>query len=334
MKICLVGDFSDNLDEGFKNTSHYLAKTLEDHHTVVRLNVKQVRSAAFWRDALRARPDIIHTIAQPTDQSLLLTRMLRARWPRARTVVSALRAERYFQGGAVGLRRRALLQALRPDLVLAQSAGAEALFRRSGCVTVQLPNGVDLHRFVPASPERKRELRAKYGIAPDRPAVLHVGHLEAARNLTALEQLLAKQIQLVVAGSLYMGTNHELIERLEGAGFHLFKGYQPHVEELYMLADCYVFPAQPGNSITMPLSVLEAMACNLPVVTTRFVGLQELFQTGGGFQFADDPGRIPEYVEAALRSGAACHTREMVKALSWQAIAERLEGHYERLVAA
>lgn len=333
MKICLIGDFSQNFDEGFKNTSHSLARALEARHEVVRLNVKQVRGAAFWRAAGRARPDIIHTLAQPTEQSLVLTRLLKARWGRARTVLSALRAERYFAGGA-GPGRRALLRALRPDLVLAQSAAAERLFRSAGCATAQLPNGVDLQRFTPAGPARKAELRAKYGITPDRPVVLHVGHLEAARNLTALEGLLAKGIQVVVAGSLYMGTNHGLIARLEGAGFRLFKGYQPQIEELYQLADGYVFPARPGDSITMPLSVLEAMACNLPVATTRFVGLEQAFRPGGGLCFIDDLNQVVARVEDALAAAATCRTRELVAHLSWQAVGERLQAHYARLVAA
>jgi glycosyltransferase involved in cell wall biosynthesis len=334
MEICLVGDFSDNLDEGYKNTGHYLANHLEKHHSVVRLNAKRVGAAQFWRSFVKARPQIIHTIAQPTDQSLILTRLLRQFRPQSRTVISALRAERYFVNGKISLKQRWLLNAMRPDLVLAQTREAEALFKTSGCPVAQLPNGVDLERFRPVDPDGKRALRLKYGIDLDRPVVLHVGHLEEERNLMALQALLSKGIQIVVAGSLYMGLHLELIQRLEEAGFHLFKGYQPHIEEFYRLADCYVFPTQPGNSLSMPLSVLEAMACNLPVITRRFQGLEQAFAPGNGLTFIDRADDISACVESALDSAAASHTREMAQSFSWQAVTSQLQGYYDRLAAA
>jgi glycosyltransferase involved in cell wall biosynthesis len=334
MNICMIGDFSEHLDEGYKNTSHYLAKGLEQRHSVVRLNSKRVGTPGFWRAFLRSRPEIIHAIAQPTDESLILTRLMRRYWPRARTVISALGAERYFAGGAISLKQRLLLRAARPDLTLVQSGAAEALFQRLDCAVVQLPNGVDTERFRPVSPERKRELRAQYGLDPRRPVVLHVGHLHSARNLPALYPLLAKQIQVVVAGSLYMGTNHQFIDQLEQAGLRLIKGYQPCIEELYMLADCYVFPTQPGDSITMPLSVLEAMACNLPVITTRFVGLVHAFAPGGGLIFIDKADDIPNALGPALAWSAQCGTREKVQSFSWRAVTDQLETYYEGIRAA
>src|SRR5438067_6773812 len=99
MNICMVGDYSANLDEGYKNASHYLAHWLERRHTVVRLNGKQVGQRPFWRSLGGAKPDIIHTVAQPTDQSLILTHLLRQRCRKARTVISALRGDRYFPNG-------------------------------------------------------------------------------------------------------------------------------------------------------------------------------------------------------------------------------------------
>jgi glycosyltransferase involved in cell wall biosynthesis len=334
VQICLIGDFCRNLDEGYKNTSHYLAKGLEQHHAVIRLNAKQVGSAAFWRDFRRTRPDIIHTVAQPTDRSLVLTYLLRRFRPRARTVLSALRGEGYFAASGCNTRQHRLLRAVPPDLVLAQTRGAEALFRAAGCRSMRLSNGVDLERFKPVTRERKYELRRKYGIGLDRPVVLHVGHLHAARNLHALTPLPAAGKQVVVAGSLYMGIHHDLIRRLERAEFQLFSGYQPCIEELYQLSDCYVFPTLPSNSITMPLSVLEAMACNLPVITTRFTGLEEYFVSGHGFAFVDGPGEIPTRVDEALRSTDPCTTRTMVQDLSWEAVIDRLQSYYRGLIAA
>src|SRR5579875_2929192 len=119
--VCMVGDFSANLDEGYKNTSHYLAQVLEKRHRVLRLNTKRVRSGEFWRGIAAITPDIIHTIAQPTDQSLILTHALGQVFPRARTVVSALRSDRYFPNGGITPKQRFLFRVARPNLVLEQT---------------------------------------------------------------------------------------------------------------------------------------------------------------------------------------------------------------------
>ena len=338
LRICLVGDFSEKLDEGYKNTSFYLARELEENDTVLRLNVKRLATPRSWRRLVVARPQIIHTIAQPTNQSLMFTHLLRQAWPRARTVISALRPECYFVEGKVSQGQHRLIHLARPDLVLAQSSAARRQFEKLGCTAAELPNGVDLERFRPATEKRKRQLRRQRGLDPDRPVVLHVGHLQAARNLMALGPLPQAGIQVVIAGSTYMGTNHTLIAQLEKAGFHVLAGYQPRVEELFMLADCYVFPPQPGDSLTMPLSVLEAMACNLRVVTTRFRGLEEAFEEGHGLRFVDSidsietPGALLPHVQEVLASPIPPATRRMVSAYSWQSVVHRLQGHYRGLL--
>jgi glycosyltransferase involved in cell wall biosynthesis len=329
--ICLVGDFSGDLDEGYKNTSYHLARGLEEHNTVIRLNVKRVRAVEPWRSLLRLRPQLIHIIAQPTHQSLMFTRLLGLAWPQARTVISSLRPEAYFIGGKVSQIQRRLIHLTRPNLVLVQSHEARGLLEQLGCSVAQLPNGVDLERFRPVTGERRRQLRTQYGLDPGRPVVLHVGHLQATRNLMALSPLPRAGVQVVIAGSLYMGTDHSLIARLERAGVRVFKGYQARVEELYMLADCYVFPPQPGDSLSMPLSVLEAMACNLRVVTARFSGLEYAFEEGHGLRFIDSTDAFLPYVQEMLVSPMPA-TRPMVSAYSWQSVINRLQRHYQELL--
>lgn len=333
MNVCMIGDFSADLDEGYKNTSHYLAGGLERRHVVTRLNAKRVGTMGFWQRFAQASPEIIHTIAQPTDQSLVLTHLLRRYRPQARTVISALRGDQYFLNRRASLKQRLLIRLMRPDMVLTQSESVSALLRSLSCRVSRLSNGVDVERFRPVSQGRKRELRAKYGVDPDRRVVLHVGHLHPARNLLALRGLPRRGVHVVVAGSLYMGTNQAFIEQIERAGFHLLKGYQPQVEELYQLADCYVFPTRPGDSITTPLSVLEALACNLPVVTTRFSGLVEAFQGGAGLTFVDDSDDLTAAVMAALEAPAACATRELVAPFAWHSVIERLQAHYEEILS-
>jgi glycosyltransferase involved in cell wall biosynthesis len=332
INVCLLGDFSANLDEGYKNTGFYLAQELETNCIVHRLNIKKIGSVDFWRELKRIKPDLVHTIAQPTLASFIMTYLLGKLKMRTPTVISALRPERYFDTALLTWYQRRLIFTSRPDLMLVQSAKAEAVFEALGCTVSRLANGVDLKKFQAVNATYKRELRIKHGLDPDRPVVLHVGHLAEERNLLALAELPHADIQVVVAGSLYMGTHHDLISQLEAAGYHLFKGYQPNIAELYMMADCYVFPPKPGNSLAMPLSVLEAMACNLPVITTRFSGLEETFTERHDFRFiAPDEAFLPQ-VQAVLACTTPVQTRQMVQAFSWSAIAQRLISYYQELL--
>lgn len=330
MRICLLGDFAENLDEGYKNTSHHLARELGKNHQVIRLDGKRIGTTQFWHDALSAAPQIIHVISQPTGQSYIITRLLGSLWPKAKTVISALRPESYFPDGKTSTFQRNLIRLSHPNLTLVQSPQSEVVFQEIGCPVAQLPGGVNLERFKPATPEQKCELRARYGFDPKRPIILHVGHLQPERNLRALEALQRAGLQVVIAGSLYLGTNTTLIKQLEEIGFHVLKGYQPHIEELYQLSDCYVFPTRPGKSLTMPLSILEAMACNLPIVTTRFGGLQ--FKASPTFRFIDQEDSILSVVQKVLATTTAPRTREMVSAYSWESVAHQLQTYYQGLL--
>lgn len=331
MNICLVGDFSENLDEGFKNTSHYLAQELEKRNSVLRLNVKNFRFLDALGQLRRGKPQIIHTIAQPTNQSFAVTYLLRRFWPSARTAVSALRPEKYFRQGEISQIQRKLMHLIKPNLVLTQTDSASDLFAQLRCTVAHLPNGVDLNRFRPVDANRKSELRKQYRLDSTRPIVLHVGHLEEDRNLFVLRSLPRAGMQVIVAGSLCMGTNRNLIDRLKWHGFHIFEGYQPNVEELYQLADCYVFPPQPGNNLAMPLSVLEAMACNLPVVTTRFSGLVDAFAEGQGLRFVGPNDDFVPQIQELLNHPQSTATRRMVRKFSWQSITNQLEEYYQKL---
>lgn len=333
MNICLLGDFSQNLDEGYKNTSHYLAKWIEEAgNEVFRINVKRFGKVDFWRSLREAKPHIIHTIAQPTNASFIFTHWLRILYRGTRTVLSALRPEGYFTGWEIKPHQRILVRFTRPDMVLTQTPEAVTLFRQLGCSVTQMPNGVDLERFKPVTSRHKRQLREKYSLLLDQSIVLHVGHLEHDRNLMALEPLQPAGHQVLIAGSTCMGTNHELIQRLKNAGFNVLIGYQPKIEEFYMLADCYAFPVRPGNSLSLPLSILEAMACNLPVVSTRFWGLENYFKVGHGLVYVDDPAEIPYQVQKVIESKTPPATRGMVGEFAWPSITGRLLTRYQELL--
>jgi glycosyltransferase involved in cell wall biosynthesis len=222
---------------------------------------------------------------------------------------------------------------LRPDLVLVQSHESESLFRRMGCDTRFLPNGVDVQRFVPASPARKMELREKYGIVGDRLVILHVGPLIKRRNVECLAGLQNPERQVLVIGR--MPVDEQVHRALLEAGCTVLTEYIEHIEELYALSDCYVFPTPPANrgaSIEMPLSVMEAMSCDLPVITTRFGALPRAFDEGQGLTFVDNEEDLVRAAQKA-KSRSGVRTRDKVAPCSWENILQQLDDVYQGLIA-
>ncbi|OGO23462.1 MAG: hypothetical protein A2144_12205 [Chloroflexi bacterium RBG_16_50_9] len=195
-----------------------------------------------------------------------------------------------------------------------------------GCRTQMLPSGVDLDKFTPVSAARKIELRAKYKLDPEIFTVLHVGHIKKERNIEILARVRREHdAQVIFVGSSLPDDERVAIAaRLRGEGVIVFDDYLKDIQELYQLADCYLFPVFSDQAcIGTPLSVLEAMACNLPVITVRYGSLPKLFEEGQGLLFADTPEELLQGV-AGRKNSNGCKTRGKVFPYSWQNIAKNL----------
>ena len=158
--------------------------------------------------------------------------------------------------------------------------------------TIVQPIGIAPERLaasaasVPADPFWA-ELRAR-GV----PVALHVGHLRATRGLEqlmAVKALLGDRIEVVMLASPRFEPESGLMEALDAAGVRVHRAFVADISEAYRACDLYLFPAPPEQegAIELPLSVLEAMACKRPVVSTRFGVLEAVLAGEPGVDFAD-----------------------------------------------
>ncbi len=206
--------------------------------------------------------------------------------------------------------------------------------RGHGCAPERmrhLPNGVDTVLYRPCRDTvERREIRAEFGLSPDRPLALFAGRLVPKKGydiaLAAWEH--GTGFDLVLAGG---GDGSALEGR---PGVHYVGALSPdRLARLYRACDMFVLPSVAEG---FPLSVQEAMAAGLPVVTTPDPGYAPYGLDPERFVFAK---RDPETVAAELsRLAADASLRgEMAKyseryaqsAFSWDAHAETLIEAYE-----
>jgi len=325
MNICLIGDFSQELDEGAKNVIHCINQELSKKYSIIKINEKSIFSQKFIKKIFSSeKPDIVHYFTDPTIFSLLFLKVLSFYWRGSKTIVSALHPD-------IPVAFRKISSFLKPDLLLVQSNRDLILFKNLSFRSAFLPNGVDTDKFRPGNPDIKNNLREKFGVKNNQFLILHVGHLKENRHLEVLEKMSDASTQILVIASEYIGVDKEICNKLIKSGVIVKIGYIQNIEEIFGIADCYIFPVEDKGAITTPLSVLEAMACNLPVVTRKFSGLEYLFKEEKGLFFANTDQEFIEKINT-IKSGVISNTREMVLNYSWQNIGFQLDEIYNNVL--
>jgi glycosyltransferase involved in cell wall biosynthesis len=324
MKICILGGYSGLLDEGMTNVSYNVYENLHSIYTdLFQLNVRTAYNIKFWKDIIAIGPDIIHYFQGPTLKGLILVKLIQL-LTGSRSVISATKPviPKYF---------KTISFLLKPDIIIVQSKKSENIFGSVKYKTVFIPNGVDIDKFTPVSSEKKQELRKKYGFDEKDFIVLHIGPLRNSRNQRSLLQLSDVKVLLVV--SITNPSEELAYQELIKTKITIWREYFPNIQELYSLADIYIFPVfEELNSIEIPLSVLEAMSCNLPVITTRYGALERILQEGEGLFFIDKQEQIQELIREIKNGKYKIDTRRKIESLSWKNIVKDISLIYEHLL--
>jgi sugar transferase (PEP-CTERM/EpsH1 system associated) len=151
-----------------------------------------------------------------------------------------------------------------------------------------IANGVDIETFYPRKDRGK--LRATFGLPTDRFIVGNVARLDPIKNheviLRALYRLREQGCQpffLLIGEGSHRPVLEREIERLNMAEDVCLYGYSDRIPELLNCMDVYIQSSfYEGFSNT----VLEAMACGLPILATDVGGMRDLFFEGReGFFF-------------------------------------------------
>ena len=289
MKICIVSNFSDNFDEGLRNVARSLYAALKKNHDVKKVNYYSIPDLLSIR---QFNPDIIHFVLSPTVYGLVLAKFTSLLNKNSKTIISATNCS------IPEWRILKILKLLKVDLVLVQTKLTEDFFKSLGFPTKYFFNSVDIDKFRPMDDSQKTKLRLKYKIPVEKFVLLHVASLTRQRNLDMLMEIQDDKNQVLIIGRENEKIDLNVFEKLNQKGCKVWLKHFQNIEEVYNLSDCYVFPSKEKNAcIETPLSVLEAMACNLPVITTNFGSIPSLFQEENGLFFIEEPGDISKILE-------------------------------------
>lgn len=320
LKICLIGHFENNPDEGVKNVGINLVDNLSLSETVLSIDIKKFASSIF-----RIRefdPDVIHFIIGPSSIfSFIITKFSSFFFKKSTIIISAIQPTRILL--------EELIHFLKPDLILVQTETALKRFSAYSIKTDYLPVGVNTDKFHPVSEENRALLRFKYGFIEDDFIILHVGHITRGRNLSIFKEI-SHLGKVVVIGSTTTAVENDLRNDLIDHGIRVFTDFIPNIQDFYSIADCYIFPTQSENScIETPLSVLEAMACNIPIITTKFGSLPRLFSDPPeGFFYFDRSDQLPFIINKIKNEKINIGTRKEVVNYSWNIITDELKNIY------
>lgn len=140
-----------------------------------------------------------------------------------------------------------------------------------------IPNGVDTSRFTPVDSQQKSFLREKLNLPGNATIAIYTGRLVSYKGLPLLlkvwDAIRCKHehaiLLLVGTGGLDIhNCETELREYVTSASLEKyvrFLGAVQNVPQYLQAADLFVFPTE---NDAFPSSLIEAMSCGLPVVTT------------------------------------------------------------------
>jgi glycosyltransferase involved in cell wall biosynthesis len=150
---------------------------------------------------------------------------------------------------------------------------------------VSIPNSVDVHHFQPGENGRKGKVRS----------ICFIGRLADEKGLPHLIRALEgvkkewEGIKLFIVGDGPLRSDLEALARqLSLMEEIVFTGNTDSVLSYYQAADVFVLPSL---SEGLPLSLLEALSCGLPVIATAVGGNREIIDP----DYAGEPIPVSQY---------------------------------------
>ncbi|MCQ2484193.1 MAG: glycosyltransferase family 4 protein [Clostridia bacterium] len=203
--------------------------------------------------------------------------------------------------------------------------------------------GYNTDRYFPVSKDEKAQIRAKLGYGDDEKLLVYVAEMNANKNqsmlIRALKILNEKhpEIKLLIAGAdNFNGEYPKLAKELGIEDKVEFLGHRSDIDDLLHASDIAV-----GSSIRegLPVNVMEALACGLPIVLSDNRGHRALTDNGKNGYIVDvnDYEAMAKRIEKLLYdeelyAKVSAFAVESVKPYSKENVLEELKVIYGRYI--
>jgi glycosyltransferase involved in cell wall biosynthesis len=167
-----------------------------------------------------------------------------------------------------------------------------------------IPNGIPTDEYAP-DPDKRVQWRQAHGIEPYATVLVHVGRFAPPKNHALLIEAFAQVRSdaplylLLVGGGELENAVREQVAALGLQERVRFLGVRADVADILRASDVFVLSSRvEGN----PMSVMEAMAAGLPVVSTAVGGVPELVREGvtGLLVPSEDAGALAQAMQALV----------------------------------
>ena len=350
-----VGSRAHEIAERFSGVS--LDRIMLDSHTIS-LNGHVVLEKSPWPGFLGSKSigwvrlknqaqkiSAGHDIVHATNQTLSF--LLPSGAPSVVTVHDLIEYTHPQSVGAGVINRYLLSGISRASHIIAVSEYTKAqlitVFGISSDNITVIPNAVSAD-FYPLEDSLIHTVREEYGIKADTKVILTVGSDHPRKNIATALRAFAKNsssdVVFIKAGSPGVaGGKESFLSLAENLGvldkvMYLGEVSKNRLRELYNLADVFVFPSL-HEGFGMP--VLEAMACNTPVIASRSESLPEVIGGAGILHEAMDVQGFAKSIVSVLGDSSLSDNliklgRERLSHFSWDVSAERELEVYEKIL--
>jgi glycosyltransferase involved in cell wall biosynthesis len=218
---------------------------------------------------------------------------------------------------------------------------AAAFTRHYSYVWLQVvKNALDLSRYT-----CQNDFRGRYHIPSHKPLLLFVARFIATKGLREVIQALPIIRQRQDVHAVFVGDgpvreeNETLVRTLRLEGCTTFTGYLPEDETVgaYQTSTMLVFPTYHQEG--MPMVIFHALACGLPIITTRIRAAADWLEEGKHCLFvpARDPQRLAQAVlwlldNASMRQQMGQHGRALAQRFEMTTVAHEFIDLYGAVV--
>lgn len=197
--------------------------------------------------------------------------------------------------------------------------------------TIFLENCADTKLFKPTSKKIKISLRKKYNLPLNKPIIIFTGRMVEKKGFHKLFEARDKNYFIVFVGD---GVIPEYMKKDKDVKFVGFKK-QKELAKLYPACNIFCLPSINEG---FPLTILEAMACGLPIITTDHPGYTDYLDRKFVKLIEPNTNNIKKAIKEILNSPKKMkemgeYSRDSVeKRFSWKRNGDEIIKIYEKVL--